>query len=316
MIKKVGVVGAGTMGHGIAMQFALSGIPTILCDISEVALQDAKKKIERNIHLFEEEGFRLKIKYDEIDQYLEYSTDLNILSDADFITECASENLGVKHLLFKQLDEICKADAIFASNTSSLSLTDVFATIQHHREKSLLTHWFNPAHLVPLVEILKSDDTSEKTYLTVKNLLESIGKVTIEVKKETPGLVANRIQVAMAREVLTLLEEEIVDARDLDKAITSGPGFRLSTSGLLEIMDFGGIDVWKKVIEELQPVIASGNKEFDTVSEKVQKGDLGVKSGKGFYDYPGKSFDSYILERDRTLLKHLMNIKSSNNDDM
>lgn len=309
MIKKVGVVGAGTMGHGIAMQFALNGIQTILCDISEEALQDAKKKIERNILLFKEEEFPFRIKHNEINQYLEYTTDLKSLSDADFITECASENLEVKQLLFKELDSICKKDAILASNTSSLSLTDVFAPIDIHSEKSLLTHWFNPPHLVPLVEILKSKDTSEETYQSVKSLLESIGKVTIEVKKETPGLVANRIQVAMAREVLTLLEEEIVDALDLDKAITSGPGFRLSTSGLLEIMDFGGIDIWEKVIKELQPVIASGTKKFATVSEKVQKGNLGVKSGKGFYDYPGKSFDSYILERDRTLLKHLMNIQ-------
>lgn len=310
MIEKVGVVGAGTMGHGIAMEMALNGVPTILCDVSEEALHEARKKMVRNINLFKEENYEFKINPDEIDNYLQYSSDLNSLSEVDFVTETASENLEVKHLIFKQLDEICKEDAILASNTSSLSLTDVFTPVINHREQSLLTHWFNPPHLVPLVELLKSEYTTNETYVNVKNFLESIGKVTIEVKKETPGLVANRIQVAMAREVLTLLEEGIADERDLDKAITSGPGFRLSTSGLLEIMDFGGIEVWTKVIEELQPVIASGNKEFEALRTRVEKGNLGVKTGQGFFDYPGKSFDSYLLERDRTLLKHLMNIQT------
>lgn len=309
VIEKVGVVGAGTMGHGIAMEMALNGVPTILYDISEEALQEARKKVDRNINLFKVENYEFAVNLDDIDSYLQYSSDLHSLADVDFVTETASENIEVKHAIFEQLDDICKADAILASNTSSLSLSDVFSSVKNHRQQSVLTHWFNPPHLVPLVEILRSEETTDETYTKVKAFLESMGKVTIEVKKETPGLVANRIQAAMAREVLTLLEEGIADARDLDKAITSGPGFRLSTSGLLEIMDFGGIDVWTKVIEELQPVIASGTKEFESTRTKVEEGNLGVKTGKGFFEYPGKSFDSFLLERDRTLLKHLKNIK-------
>src|SRR5699024_4320148 len=234
---------------------------------------------------------------------------IHSLADVDFVTETASENLDVKHAIFEQLDKVCKSDAILASNTSSLSLSEVFSPVKNHRQQSVLTHWFNPPHLVPLVEILRSEATTDECYIDVKEFLESMGKVTIEVKKETPGLVANRIQAAMAREVLTLLEEGIADAKDLDKAITSGPGFRLSTSGLLEIIDFGGIEVWAKVIEELQPVIASWTKELETTRRKVAEGNLGVKTEKGFFEYPGKSFDSYLLERDRTLLQHLKNIK-------
>jgi len=310
MINKVGVVGAGTMGHGIAMEMAMNGIPTILCDVSEEALQEGKKKIERNIELFKEENYPFKVSPDKIGDYLEYSTDLGSLATVDFVTETASENLEIKHVIFEQLDDICKEDAILVSNTSSLSMTDVFSVVKKHRERSLLTHWFNPPHLVPLVELLTSDETDEAIYEVTKDFLESIGKVTIRVKRETPGLVANRIQAAMVREVLTLLEEDIAEASDLDKAITSGPGFRLSTSGVLELMDFGGIDVWSKVMEELQPVIASEIKQFESLQSRVESGNLGVKTGQGFSDYPGRSFDSYLLERDRTLLKHLMNIQA------
>lgn len=309
MFKTAGVVGAGTMGHGIAMQFAMNGMQTWVYDISEKALQEARRKIDRHVQLFEEEGYNSKIHLSHIDRYLHFTTDLSDLSEVDFVTECVKEDLATKHQVFKQLDEICKEEAILVSNTSSLRLSDIFKVLKKHRERSMLTHWFNPPHIVPLVELLKSEDTADETYVEVKNFLESVGKVTIEVKKETPGLVANRIQIAMAREVLTLLEEGVADERDLDLAITSGPGFRLSSSGLLEIIDFGGIDVWQKVMEELQPVIASGVKAFTTMTDKVENGDYGVKTGKGFYEYPGKSFDAYLLERDRKLLRHLMKVK-------
>lgn len=307
-IKSVGVVGAGTMGHGIAMHFALNGIPTTLCDLSESALSDAKMKINRNIKLFKEEGYYFKIASNQIDDYLKYTTNIDDLSNTDFITECVSEELEIKQDVFEKLDRICKKEAIITSNTSSLKISDVLVKVKNHRENCMLTHWFNPPHIVPLVELLKDKDTSEETFATIKKFLESSGKVTIKVKKESHGLVANRIQVAMAREVLALLEEDIADPKDLDLAITEGPGSRLSISGLLEIIDFGGIDVWNKVFEELLPAISSTKKTSSTIIDKVKKGDYGVKTGKGFYEYPNKSFDSYILERDKNLLKHIMNL--------
>lgn len=312
MIQSIGVVGAGTMGHGIAMHFALNGIPTILCDNREEAIQSAKLKIEQNIKLFKGEEYTFKVQTEKINQYLTYTTKLEDLSSVDFITECVSEELAVKQNIFEKLDKICKKEAILVSNTSSLKLSDVANHVIEHKDNCMLTHWFNPPHIVPLVELLRSIHTSEETFTKVQEFLEVHGKVTIEVKKEIPGLVANRIQIAMAREILSLLEDGVAEPKDLDLAVTAGPGFRLSISGLLEIMDFGGIDIWEKVIKQLQPKIASHNSEYKTIVEKIEDGNYGVKTGNGFYEYPNGSFDNYISERDRRLLKHLINLQKIN----
>lgn len=307
MMNNVAVIGAGTMGHGIALQFALNGTPTILYDQSEQALHHALEKMKTTLHIFEKERYQLKYSLEEIIDLITFTTNINDLKEVDFITECVIENLEIKQKIFKELDLLCKAETIFASNTSSLKLNDIFKDVNQHKTKCLLTHWFNPPHIVPLVELLKNDDTEDRVFNSVKDFLEMNGKVTITVKKEVPGLVANRIQVAMAREVLSLLEEGVASPKDLDLAITGGPGFRLSVSGLLEVIDFGGIDVWNKVIEELQPEIASHQSAYRVIQEKIANGHFGVKTGSGFYAYPGKSFDEYTLERDRNLLKHLLN---------
>lgn len=307
MINNVAVIGAGTMGHGIALQFALNGTPTILYDQSDQALHHALEKMKTTLHIFEKERYKLKYSLEEIIDLITFTTNINDLKEVDFITECVIENLEIKQKIFKELDLLCKAETIFASNTSSLKLNDIFKDVNQHKTKCLLTHWFNPPHIVPLVELLKNDDTEDRVFNSVKDFLEMHGKVTITVKKEVPGLVANRIQVAMAREVLSLLEEGVASPKDLDLAITGGPGFRLSVSGLLEVIDFGGIDVWNKVIEELQPEIASHQSAYWVIQEKIANGHFGVKTGSGFYAYPGKSFDEYTMERDRNLLKHLLN---------
>ena len=307
MMNNVAVIGAGTMGHGIALQFALNGTPTMLYDQSEQALHHALEKMKTTLHIFEKERYKLKYSLEEIIDLITFTTNINDLKEVDFITECVIENLEIKQKIFKELDLLCKAETIFASNTSSLKLNDIFKDVNQHKTKCLLTHWFNPPHIVPLVELLKNDDTEDRVFNLVKDFLEMNGKVTITVKKEVPGLVANRIQVAMAREVLSLLEEGVASPKDLDLAITGGPGFRLSVSGLLEVIDFGGIDVWNKVIEELQPEIASHQSAYQVIQEKIANGHFGVKTGSGFYAYPGKSFDEYTLERDRNLLKHLLN---------
>lgn len=306
MINKVAIIGAGTMGYGIAFQFALKGTPTILCDKSERALDRARERFEKYLHIFQNEGYNMDLSSEEVINAVTFTTEIKDVADADFITECVVENLAVKQAIFKELDTICKADAILASNTSSLKLVDIIKEVKQHRTRCLLTHWFNPPHIVPLVELLVADETEAEVYDTVKQFLHSHSKVTIDVKKEVPGLVANRIQVAMAREVLSLLEDGVASPEDLDLAITNGPGFRLSLSGLLEIIDFGGIDVWSEVIKQLQPEIASHTNSYQTIHEKIASDHLGVKTGVGFYEYPNQSFDEYILNRDAKLLRQLI----------
>ncbi|ERN51182.1 3-hydroxyacyl-CoA dehydrogenase family protein [Alkalihalophilus marmarensis] len=314
MFEKVAVIGAGTLGCGIALSFAMHGHQTILSDISSESLAIANKKSEQILAFFEREGYPLVGSQKEILARLSFISDLEEVADCDFVTECIVEDLSSKQLLFQQLDQLCKPDTILATNTSSLRLSDIIERVTRHRSRILLTHWFNPPHIVPLVELLKGKETSEEVYEQVKQFLEEQNKVTINVKKEVAGLVANRIQIAMAREVLALWSEGVATASDLDVAITSGPGFRLATSGLLEIIDFGGADVWARVLEQLQPKIESSKTVNPQLLEQVETGKYGVKTGEGFFQYPGKSFDEYALDRDTKLLRQLLQVISVKED--
>ncbi|PYF06102.1 3-hydroxyacyl-CoA dehydrogenase family protein [Ureibacillus chungkukjangi] len=305
MIQKVGVIGAGTMGFGIAFQFITNGIPVVLQDIKEESLNLAKEKIKTYLTIFREEEKSFKDSDEGIFDRLTLSTSIQEVADCDLVIESATENLELKQKIFRQLDEICAEHAILTSNTSSLKLTDIIRDVEKHKDQVMLTHFFNPAHIVPLVELLKGPETNQESYDEVNALMEKVGKVTIEVRKEKPGLVANRIQTALAREALSLLEEGVVSEKDLESAIFAGPGFRFATSGLLKIMDFGGLDVWDIVMEQLQPEIESNVCSFSVIKEKTEQGHLGVKASKGFFEYPGKGLDHYVIERDRSLIQQL-----------
>ncbi|WP_299515913.1 3-hydroxyacyl-CoA dehydrogenase family protein [uncultured Rummeliibacillus sp.] len=305
MIQEVGVIGAGTMGFGIAFQFITNGTKVILQDINEQSLNLVEDKLNQYLKIYKEEGFTFKETDKQILNLLTLTTHIEDLSNCDLVIESATESLQLKQQIFKQLDELCNEHTILTSNTSSLKLSDIVKDVDKHRERVMLTHFFNPAHIVPLVELLRAPDTSDEVFKTVKEFMETMKKVTIEVRKEVPGLVANRIQVALAREALSLLEDGVVSEEDLEDAIFAGPGFRFSSSGLLKIMDFGGLDVWAIVLEQLQSKIESEVRAFPSLRNKVSVGNLGVKSSKGYFEYPGKGLDEYVIERDRSLIQQL-----------
>lgn len=306
-MKNIGVIGAGTMGFGISFYFAIHGIPTHVVDISNIELENAKEKLKTYYRLFKENGFPLPFSEKETTSFLSFSTELNHLKDADVIIESASENLSLKQELFKQLDSIAKEEAILASNTSSLKLSDIAIYVEKHRNRLLLTHFFNPAQIVPLVELLPIEETSTQVVNDMKTFFESINKTPIIIKREVPGLAANRMQVALASEALSLLEDGVLSKEDLEKTLYDGPGFRFAASGLLKIIDFGGLDVWSSVLQNLQKEIESEVREFTIIKDLVENNALGVKRGKGFFEYPNKGFDEFVLQRDSELLKHLIN---------
>lgn len=306
-MKKFGVIGAGTMGFGISFYFAIHGKTTYLVDVSEEVFKTAKEKFKTYYQLFSKYEYPLQYSELEAASFLTYTTKLSDLSDADLIIESATENLALKQQLFKQLDEIAKPEAILTSNTSTFKLSDIAVNVKNHRNRLLLTHFFNPAQIVPLIELLALEETDPYVLEEVREFLESIHKSPIIIKREVPGLVANRIQVAIAREALSLLEDGVISKEDLEKAIIDGLGFRYCASGMLKIMDFGGLDVWTIVLGNLQKEIESGQREYTIMKELVEEQKLGVKSGKGFFEYPGKVLDDYVIERDDRLLKHLIN---------
>jgi len=307
-IKKVAVVGAGLMGHGIAQAFAQEGFPVKVTDASESVLVEGKDKIRSNLTTFVEEGF---INQSDMEQILDRISVVKGLDqavrDAEFVTEAVFEDLEVKRNLFKEMEMFCSRDTILASNTSSFRMTDI-SSLMENPERALITHWFNPPHLVPLVECVLGERSREETYKTTHELLMKIKKVPVRVQKEIPGFLINRIQTAIHREVYSLLETGAASAEGLDLAIKASLGFRLASIGPLLVRDLAGLGVTYKVEEWLSEEINSSTEVNKILKDKVARGELGVKTGKGFFEYTPESVAVIIKERDRQFihrLKHL-----------
>lgn len=311
-IHKVSVLGAGIMGHGIAQSFLMAGYPVSLYDIKDSVLDTARSHIEKNLRLFSE--FDL-IKEGEIGTCLHRlttTTDLeSCAGPGDFILEAAPEDLQLKQRLFEEVTSLCTKDAIVASNTSSLRLTDIGVLVKE-KGRLVTTHWFNPPHIVPTVEVVRARWTSKETFETAYSLLLKIRKVPVRIKEEVPGFLVNRVQMAMAREILNLYERGLADAEDIDRAVRGSIGFRLASIGPLMTMDLGGLKLWLNVCKNLFPLINSSTEPPRALERLTSQGNDGIKSGKGFYDYTRdfsqEELDRAVRERDREFLNRLKNL--------
>jgi len=310
-IKKIAVVGAGLMGHGIAQAFAQGGFPVNVTDASESILAVVKNKIRSNLVTLAEEEF---ISESEVEQILDRISIVKSLDqtvrDADFVTEVIFEDLEAKQNIFKEMERFCSPESILASNTSSFPMTQIYALMQRP-ERAIVTHWMNPPYLVPLVEVVPGEKTSEETYDTAYKLLRKIKKVPVRVQKEIIGFLINRIQTAMNREAYYLLEMGAASAEDIDLAVVTSLGFRLATLGPLKIRDLAGLGVTCKVDETLLNKINSSQVVSKLLKEKVARGELGVKTGKGFFEYTPESIEAIIKERDRQFVHRLKQLYRS-----
>lgn len=312
MPEKVTVLGAGTMGHGIAQLYARAGYDVHMYDIKEEFLSNALERIASNLDMMiREQAITQEDKNDAL-KHISISTDLKeAVSGTRFVTEAVSENLNIKFGLFSQLEEIVEDDVIIASNTSTFSIKELSEGVRQ-KDRLIITHFFNPAHLVPLVEVVKGPNTSQEIIDRTVELLSTIGKKPVVLKKDIPGLIANRLQAALVREAFYLLDNGVADAEDIDLAITAGPGFRWAFIGPLETADFGGLDIWKSVVENLAPVLSKEEKIPAFVEEKVQSGNLGTKTGNGLFAYSDheevtkriRERDEYFIRLDKIKDKH------------
>ena len=287
MIKKIGVIGAGTMGHGIAESFAMFGYNVNLYDTNAIQLEKALNEIKAEQQLLVEEAFISAEKAAATLENISIHTDLQTaVKDRDYVIEAAPENMELKQNLFKQLDGFCPAHTILASNTSSLSLEPMMALVSEARKQRMMVcHWYNPGHLMPLAELSFFGNMPAEIYQQVADLYASINKQTVKVLKDVPGLVANRIQQGVAREAFSIIEQGIADPIDVDKALKFGPAFRYATTGQLEVADFGGLDIWCIVGDNLLPAMDNSTQANNLLRQKVAEGKLGIKSGEGFFRY-------------------------------
>jgi len=289
VIKKIAVLGAGTMGHGIAEAFAMHGYEVNLYETDEEVLKTVKETIKDELSLLVEEEI---IKENDIpiilDRIALYTDLKEAAADRDYVIEAVPEILELKQEIFELLDRHCPENTILASNTSSLRLDDMMQKVSPERKKRMLVnHWYNPAHIMPIAELSFFGNMPEDIYKTVESLYHSIGKQTVKVLKDVPGLVANRIQQGVAREVFSLIEMGVAAPADIDKALKFGPAFRYATTGQLEIADFGGLDIWCTVGDNLLGVMDNSQSANNLLRQKVAEGKLGLKTGEGFYSYKG-----------------------------
>ena len=307
VIKKVAILGAGTMGHGVAESFAMYGYDVNLYDISWAVLDNAMVSIGQELAMLAEEDCLRKEEIPSILSRIKLFTDLpSAVADREFVLESVPENMELKQHLFQQLDELCPPDTILASNTSSLPLSGMMALVSEERKKRMIvTHMFNPAHLIPLVELSCFGNMPEEIYQEVESLYRSIRKQPIRVLQDIPGLVANRIMQGVAREVFSLLEQGVAEAGDIDKALQFGPAFRYATTGQLEVADFGGLDIWCIVGDNLLKVMDHSQSANKLLRQKVSEGKLGVKSGEGFYQYDPATVSEIKKSFARKLIRQL-----------
>ncbi len=284
-IANIAVIGAGLMGHGIAQEFACAGYNVCLHDITEEQLNNARAQISKNLTLLAENELIEKGSIPDILQGIQTTTDLSAAAEtADYVVEAVSENLQLKQQIFAKLDTLCLPHTILASNTTALMPSQIGANVKR-TDKILNTHYFNPPYLIPLVELIRSPATSDETVSVTFDLLTSIGKTPAIIEKEALGFVGPRLQAALIREAFSIVEQGIASAETVDLVVRNSFGRRLSVAGPFEVFELAGWDLVLAAFEELYKDLNSSSKINPLLQEMVDTGQLGVKSGTGFYEW-------------------------------
>ena len=301
-IKKVAVLGAGTMGPGIAQMFAMGGYPVTMWTRSEQTREKAKETLYESLKTFIEEGMLDADKLDETFNRVDFALTVESAIDgADFIQETIVENKDAKIELFEKIDAVVNDSAIIASNTSGL---DVFALMPERRLKqAVIAHWYSPPQLVPLVEVVKSDVAPQEYADITVEFLEKCGKTAVLMKKFIRGYIANRMQMCLNQELFYLLDNGYCTPEDIDKAVKASFIPRAVVLGLCKRADFGGLDMtannYKNKSYSMPPEVDMPK----TLQDHIDKGELGFKTGKGFYDYSDVDKQAITAKRDKQLFE-------------
>ncbi len=295
------VIGCGTMGHSIALQAAWSGWDVFLFGLTDKELVNAQKEIHLKLKTLMVNG--MVDDTESIKRHIFTTTNLEeVVSSVHFVIEAVPEILNLKIDLFNKLDSLCSKDVILASNTSGLLPSEISAGMQHP-QRFLITHFWNPAHLVPLVEVVGNAHTTQATIDKTFTFLQSMGKKPVHVKKELGGFIGNRLQFALFREAQYLLQEGVASKEDIDAAVRYGIGRRLPETGPLESADMGGLDVFAAIAEYLQLCNISG--PLPVLQDLVANGHYGLKTNEGFYTWNAALKQEINERREGTLIEFL-----------
>jgi 3-hydroxybutyryl-CoA dehydrogenase len=308
-IRNIAMIGSGTMGAGMSWCFAQAGYNVKLYDVNPQQLERACTRIETIQKLFVQEDWISVEAALAARKRIATTTNMEeSLTGVQYVLEAAPERLPLKQQLFVKFEECCPVDAILTTNTSGLRITDI-ASVCQHPERVGGMHWANPPEIVPLVEIIRGERTSDTTVDAIFKVSETLGKMPVVVNKDIPGFVSNRLQYAVLREALHLVETGVVSAQDVDRTLKCGVGFRYPWLGPLETVDLGGVDVFYGISQYLLKELSNMSAPPEFFGKLVQEGKLGIKSGQGFYDYGRVSREEVLRKRDLYFIRQLKLIR-------
>lgn len=287
----VAVIGAGLMGHGIALEYALHGNPVRLTDSDLDRFPWALERIREGLSLLCSSGAISEQRIGDALKRIQIMPDLEACAEgAEVVVEAVFEDLELKRRLYRIAEGCIKPNAILASNTSTIMPSRLAEGLRHPK-RLLVTHYFNPPYLLPLVEVAPAPGTDSQVVAAMTARLESMGKRPVVLKREIAGFVGNRLQAALFREAISLIEQGVATPADIDAVVTTSFGRRLAHVGPFVAGDFAGWDLFLTILGELQPQLCNAESPSRLVAEKVARGELGAKSGAGFHSWPGDSAD-------------------------
>jgi 3-hydroxybutyryl-CoA dehydrogenase len=290
---KIGIVGGGLMGHGIAQVLAANEATVTVHDPDEQTLESVPRRMASNLEqLGQDPSIAGRVK---LSKTLEHA-----VADADWVFEAAPERMELKQAIFEQLDETAPEDAILATNTSVMRITEIAARTKHP-ERVVGTHWWNPPYLVPLVEVVQGERTAPQTVDKAMELLREAGKTPVHVKRDVPGFVGNRLQHALWRQALELVEQGVCEPEDVDTVVKASFGIRLPVLGPIENADLVGLDLTLDIHDYVLPTLDPPSQPAEGLRRRVQDGDLGMKTGAGYRRWTAEEADAVR----RRLLAHL-----------